>query len=132
MSFNIKGLANVLTKVWNMENRVSFTELANNMALVRFKTEGEMKKVWDGGLWLCMDSFILMHEWCPDLAPEEFVMKRLGVWAQMHNLPVGATLNDKEYGEKLAWNIGKFVKRPALGDCEVRKITGMLQQVWKA
>ncbi|KAL9689401.1 hypothetical protein QQ045_009786 [Rhodiola kirilowii] len=36
-------------------------------------------------------------------------MKRLGVWAQMHNLPMGATLNDK-YGEKLAGNIGKFVK----------------------
>ncbi|CAM8926382.1 unnamed protein product [Rhodiola kirilowii] len=110
MSFNIKGLANVLTKIWNMENRVSFVELANNMALAKFKTEGEMKKIWDGGPWLCMDTFILMHEWCPDLAPEEFVMNRLGVWAQMHNLPVGATLNDKEYGEKLAGYIGKFVK----------------------
>ncbi|KAL9669209.1 hypothetical protein QQ045_006752 [Rhodiola kirilowii] len=110
MPFNMKGLANVLTKIWNMENRVSFAELANNMALAKFKIKGEMKKIWDGGPWLCMDTFILMHEWCPHLAPEEFVMKRLGVRAQMHNLPVGATVNDKEYGEKLAGNIGRFVK----------------------
>ncbi|KAL9681139.1 hypothetical protein QQ045_012920 [Rhodiola kirilowii] len=62
MPFNIKGLANILTKIWNMENRVSFVELANNMALSKFKIE------------------------------------------------VGATLNDKEYGEKLAGNIRKFMK----------------------
>ncbi|KAL9690902.1 hypothetical protein QQ045_011314 [Rhodiola kirilowii] len=49
MPFNIKGLANVLTKIWNMEGRVNFAELANNMALAKFKSEGEMKKVWDGG-----------------------------------------------------------------------------------
>ncbi|KAL9674710.1 hypothetical protein QQ045_002909 [Rhodiola kirilowii] len=110
MPFNIKGLANVLTKIWNMENRVSFAELANNMALARFKTEGDMKKIRDGGPWLCMDSFIIMHDWCSDLAPEEFVMNRLGVWAQLHNLPVGAVLNDKECGEKLAGYIGKFIK----------------------
>ncbi|KAL9675546.1 hypothetical protein QQ045_003748 [Rhodiola kirilowii] len=93
-----------------MENRISFVELANNMALAKFKTESDMKKVRDGGPWLCMDSLILMHEWCSDLAPEEFIMNRLGVWAQMHNLLVGAVLNDKECGEKLAGNIGKFIK----------------------
>ncbi|KAL9690277.1 hypothetical protein QQ045_010674 [Rhodiola kirilowii] len=110
MPFNIKGLANVLTKIWNMENRVNFAELANNMALARFKTEGDLKKIRDGGPWLCMDSFIIMHDWCPDLAPDEFKMDRLGVWAQMHNLPVGAALKDKEYGEKLAGYIGKFIR----------------------
>ncbi|CAM8880609.1 unnamed protein product [Rhodiola kirilowii] len=57
-----------------------------------------------------MDSFIVMHEWCSDLAPEEFKMNRLGVWAQMHNLPVGAMLNEKECGEKLARYVGKFIR----------------------
>ncbi|KAL9672305.1 hypothetical protein QQ045_028555 [Rhodiola kirilowii] len=80
------------------------------MALAKFKTECDMKKIRDGGPWLCMDSFILMHEWCSDLAPEEFTMNRLGVWAQMHNLPVGAVLDEKECGEKLVGNIGKFIK----------------------
>ncbi|CAM8892644.1 unnamed protein product [Rhodiola kirilowii] len=110
MPFNIRGLANVLTKIWNMENRVSFAEIANNMAVASFKSEGDMKKIRDGGPWLCMDSFIIMHDWCSDLAPEEFIMNKLGVWAQLHNLPVGAVLNDKECGEKLAGYIGKFIK----------------------
>ncbi|KAL9667454.1 hypothetical protein QQ045_001813 [Rhodiola kirilowii] len=69
-----------------------------------------MKKIRYGGPWLCMDSFFLMHEWCSDLAPEEFRMNRLGVLAKMHNLPVGAVLNEKECGEKLVGNIGKFIK----------------------
>ncbi|KAL9666114.1 hypothetical protein QQ045_000437 [Rhodiola kirilowii] len=109
MLFNLTGLSNVLSKIWGMENRVYIVELANNMAQVRFRSERDMKKIRDGGPWLCMNSFILMHDWCPDLALEEFNMNRLGVWAQLHNLPVGAALKDKEPGEKLAKNIGRFV-----------------------
>ncbi|CAM8916826.1 unnamed protein product [Rhodiola kirilowii] len=75
LPFNLTGLSNVLTKVWNMEKK-----------------------------------FVVMHDWCADLSPEEFGMNQVGVWAQLHNLPVGAVLKDKEVGEKLAPNIGKFVK----------------------
>ncbi|KAL9689163.1 hypothetical protein QQ045_033596 [Rhodiola kirilowii] len=110
MPFNLTGLSNVLTKVWNMENRVTFTELANNMALAKFKNKTDMQKIRDGGPWLCLGTFIVMHDWCPDLSPEEFEMNRLGVWAQLHNLPVGAALKDKAIGEKLAIYIGRFVK----------------------
>ncbi|CAM8948074.1 unnamed protein product [Rhodiola kirilowii] len=92
MPFNLTGLSNVLTKVWNMENRVTFTELANNMALAKFQNKSDMLKIRDGGPWLCLGTFIVMHDWCPDLAPEEFEMNRLGVWAQLHNLPVGVVL----------------------------------------
>ncbi|CAM8972453.1 unnamed protein product [Rhodiola kirilowii] len=108
--FNLTGLSNVLTKVWNMERRVGFTELDNNMALARFRVRSDAQKIRDGGPWLCLGTFIVMHDWCPDLSPEEFVMNRLGVWAQIHNLPVGAVLKEKEVGEKLAPNIGRLVK----------------------
>ncbi|CAM8989713.1 unnamed protein product [Rhodiola kirilowii] len=110
LPFNLTGLSNVLTKMWNMERRVNFTELGNNMALARFRHRSDMQKIRDGGPWLCLGTFIVMHDWCPDLSPEEFVMKRLGVWAQFHNLPVGAVLKGKEVGEKLAPNIGSLVK----------------------
>ncbi|KAL9669589.1 hypothetical protein QQ045_007136 [Rhodiola kirilowii] len=79
MQFNLTGLSNVLSRIWNAEERVTFLELANNMALAKFKHESDFKRIRDGGPWHCMESFVLMHEWCPDLAPEEFQMNRLGV-----------------------------------------------------
>ncbi|CAM8905935.1 unnamed protein product [Rhodiola kirilowii] len=110
LPFNLTGLSNVLTKVWNMEKKVGFTELGNNMALARFRYKSDMQKIRDGGPWLCLGTFIVMHDCCPDLSPEEFELKRLGVWAQLHNLPVGAVLKEKEVGEKRAPNIGRFVR----------------------
>ncbi|CAM8886767.1 unnamed protein product [Rhodiola kirilowii] len=110
LPFNLTGLSNILTKVWNMEKKVVFTELGNNMVLAKFRHRNDMQKIRDGGPWLCLGSFIVMHDWCADLSPEEFEMNRLGVWAQLHNLPVGVVLKDREVGEKLAPNIGKFVK----------------------
>ncbi|CAM8906048.1 unnamed protein product [Rhodiola kirilowii] len=110
MAFNITGLGNVLSKVWNLEldKRVRFKELASNMALAEFEYAADMARVRDGGPWLCLNSVVLFHDWCPELAPEEIKMTRLGVWAQFHNLPLGAVLMDKETGEKLAGYIGKF------------------------
>ncbi|KAL9666352.1 hypothetical protein QQ045_000682 [Rhodiola kirilowii] len=101
----------VLTKIWNVEDKVSFKELANNLVLVNFKFKSYLIRIREGGPWHCMYTVILMHEWCPDLAPEEFPFNKLGVWAQFHNLPVGAAINDREVGEKLARFIGKFIKR---------------------
>ncbi|KAL9665935.1 hypothetical protein QQ045_000256 [Rhodiola kirilowii] len=121
MPFNLTGPSNVLTKVWNMENRVTFTELANNMALAKFKNKSDMQKIRDGGPWLCLGTFIVMHDWCPDLSPEEFEMNRLRVWAQLHNLHVGAVLKDKAIGEKLA------IYRPI---CQVGQLLG--QEIWNA
>ncbi|KAL9669366.1 hypothetical protein QQ045_006911 [Rhodiola kirilowii] len=66
--------------------------------------------VKDGGPWLCLGTVVLMHEWCPNLTPEEFFMNRLIVWAQLHNLSIEVVLNDKEIGGKLAANIEKFVR----------------------
>ncbi|KAL9678656.1 hypothetical protein QQ045_016504 [Rhodiola kirilowii] len=109
-SFNLTGLSNVLTKVWNVENKVSFMELANNMALAKFKFERDWIRIKEGGPWLCLQSAVLMHEWVPDLTPKEFQMKKLGVSAQLHNLLVGAVLNERDVGEKLAVKIGKFVR----------------------
>ncbi|CAM8934428.1 unnamed protein product [Rhodiola kirilowii] len=110
LRFNLTGLSNVLTKVWNMEKRVAFTELGNNMDLARFRHRSDMQKIRDGGPWLFLGTFIVMHDWCLDLSPEEFEMNRLGVLAQLHNLPMGAVLKDTEVGEKLAPNIDRFVK----------------------
>ncbi|KAL9660629.1 hypothetical protein QQ045_025446 [Rhodiola kirilowii] len=107
---NLNGLSKALCKIWNVEERAYFKELANNMVLAIFKYKSDMVRIKEGGPWHCMDTVVLMHDWCPDLAPEEFIMNKLGVWAQFHNLLVGAALNDKEIGEKLAKYIGKFVK----------------------
>ncbi|CAM8959763.1 unnamed protein product [Rhodiola kirilowii] len=112
MAFNITGLGNVLSKVWNLEldKRVRFKELASNMALSEFEYAVDMARVRDGGPWLCLNSVALFHEWCPELAPEEIRMNRLRVWAQLHNLPLGAVLTDKDTEEKLAGYIGKFIR----------------------
>ncbi|CAM8906380.1 unnamed protein product [Rhodiola kirilowii] len=112
MAFNLTGLSKVLCKIWNVEDKVKvcFKELANNMVLARFKFKSDLVRIKEGGPWHCMDTVVLMHEWCPELAPEEFVMNKLGVWAQLHNLPVGAVLNDREIGERLAVYIGRFIR----------------------
>ncbi|KAL9682557.1 hypothetical protein QQ045_014358 [Rhodiola kirilowii] len=75
--FNLKGLSNVLGKIWNVKNKADFKELANNMALVKFEHEANLVRVRNGGPWHCLDTTVLMHDWLPDLAPEEFSMKRL-------------------------------------------------------
>ncbi|KAL9677317.1 hypothetical protein QQ045_005545 [Rhodiola kirilowii] len=80
------------------------------MVFAIFKHKSDMVRIKEGGPWHCMDTVVLIHDWCPDLAPEEFIMNKLGVWAQFHNLPVGVALNDKEISEKLVKYIGKFVK----------------------
>ncbi|CAM8951292.1 unnamed protein product [Rhodiola kirilowii] len=112
MSFNITWLGNVLSKVWNLEldKRVRFKELASNMAMAEFEYAADMVRVREGGPWLCLNTVALLHDWCPELAPEEIKMNRLGVWAQLHNLPIGAVMTDRDTGEKLAGYIGKFIK----------------------
>ncbi|KAL9677378.1 hypothetical protein QQ045_005607 [Rhodiola kirilowii] len=112
MAFNLTGLSNVLSKIWNLQldKKVRFKELANNMALAEFMNTSDMTRVKEGGPWICMGTFVLLHDWCSDLAPEEFVMNRLGVWVQLHNLPIGAVMSENATGEKLARYIGSFVK----------------------
>ncbi|KAL9673460.1 hypothetical protein QQ045_029718 [Rhodiola kirilowii] len=112
MSFNLTGLGNVLCKIWNLEldKRVRFKELASNMALAEFEYAADMVRVRDGGPWLCLGTVALIHDWCPDLAPEEIKMNKLRVWVQLHNLPMGAAVTDRDTAEKLAGYIGTFVK----------------------
>ncbi|KAL9663336.1 hypothetical protein QQ045_028176 [Rhodiola kirilowii] len=80
------------------------------MAIAEFWNSADMMRVKDGGPWLCLGTVALIHDWCPDLASEEIAMSRLGVWARLHNLPIGAAMSDKEIGKKLAPHIGRFVK----------------------
>ncbi|KAL9686664.1 hypothetical protein QQ045_031057 [Rhodiola kirilowii] len=48
-SFNLTGLTKVLTKIWNVEDKAKFAELANNMALVKFDYECDLIRIKDGG-----------------------------------------------------------------------------------
>ncbi|KAL9691577.1 hypothetical protein QQ045_012001 [Rhodiola kirilowii] len=71
------------------------------MALVKFDQEIDFLRIRDGGPWLCLGTVVLMHEWCPDLTPD--------VWEFGLNYTI-YRLHDKEIGEKLASNIGRFIK----------------------
>ncbi|CAM8962967.1 unnamed protein product [Rhodiola kirilowii] len=80
------------------------------MALTEFEYAADMARVRGGGPWLCLNMVALLHDWCLDLAPEEIRMNQLGVWAQLHNLLIGAVVTERDIGEKLSCYIGKFIK----------------------
>ncbi|KAL9683226.1 hypothetical protein QQ045_015045 [Rhodiola kirilowii] len=103
MSFNLTGLS----KIWN---KAEFKELANNMALVEFEKEIDKIRIKEGGPWHCLNTTVVLHDWCPDLTPKEIKMTKLGVWAQLHNLPIGVVMYDKEVAGIKYIYIGRFVK----------------------
>ncbi|KAL9683709.1 hypothetical protein QQ045_015537 [Rhodiola kirilowii] len=108
---NFKGLSAALRRMWTLKG----------------KYKEDMEKVYDAGPWQFDDVVLLMNICETDCAPGEYTFNRLGIWAQFHNAPIGASI--ESVIRKMANKVGEFCKVDKVENAD-RKCNFLRCRVW--
>ena len=72
---------------WSLAQGVSFNAHGDNLFVITVNRVGDWQRVTQGGPWLFRDHGVLIEPYDGFTKPEEIVMEKLTVWAQIVDLP---------------------------------------------
>ncbi|CAM8885479.1 unnamed protein product [Rhodiola kirilowii] len=124
---NFKGLSAALRRMWTLKGKVVFVQIARGQVIAKFQNKEDMEKVYDGGPWQFDDVVLHMNRCETDCALGEYMFNRLGIWAQFHNAPIGASI--ESVIRKMANKVGEFCKADKVENAD-RKCNFLRCRVW--
>ncbi|KAK9280752.1 hypothetical protein L1049_003640 [Liquidambar formosana] len=86
-SFNKKALRNTLRLMWNVGNEVKIEDVGDNLLLVKFQDEFQMRKVIDGDPWMFDNHLILLRRWEQGMHVKIVVFQSVTIYIQIWGLP---------------------------------------------
>ncbi|KAL9678880.1 hypothetical protein QQ045_016731 [Rhodiola kirilowii] len=105
---NKLGLSTALRKAWNVQDRATFWEVAENLFVVRFKKREDRDRTLLGGPWTYRGAVVLMKRWDSEIPPKKAVLDTFSIWLQIHNVPL-EMMTDK-LAHKVAAVAGRVIK----------------------
>ncbi|XP_073007460.1 uncharacterized protein [Typha latifolia] len=106
-NFSSFGLKTALTKAWNLEGALEFSEAGRNLFLLVFELEIDKWKVWMGSPWSFNRDLFVLGPLHPNLPPDHWNLTHVELWVQFHGIPLEYMLQKTALA--LAGRIGNLV-----------------------
>ncbi|XP_040995985.1 uncharacterized protein LOC121242150 [Juglans microcarpa x Juglans regia] len=112
-NLNKEAFKRSVTKVWNPEGSVWFTEVGHHLFLVEFQKDVDIVRVLNGRPWT-FDKHLIFIQLFDKSTPNEMIFNQEPLWIQLHDLPLAAMIVDG--GEKIGSTIGDVLYVDVNGD----------------
>ncbi|KAM0924665.1 hypothetical protein ACQ4PT_004621 [Festuca glaucescens] len=84
-----EGLAQSLGRAWSPLKEVKCKDMGGNIFLFTFPHEAAKRKVVHDGPWMTNNDMIVMVEFHPDKALDDYVFDTIPIWIRVMKLPLG-------------------------------------------
>jgi hypothetical protein len=85
--FSSEALFSTLRYVWGLAQDPEMREVDDNLFTFKFSCLGDWNKVMNQGPWLFRKLVVVIAEYDGISRPEDVVLDRVAVWAQIHSIP---------------------------------------------
>jgi hypothetical protein len=102
-----EAIEDALGPVWCPMKGIDVKDLGENIFLFTFHQEGGKKKAVDSGPWRFEKDLMVMEEFVPTKAPDEYEFNRIPIWVRVFKLPWG--MMDYDTAESIGNRIGEFL-----------------------
>ncbi|CAM8937347.1 unnamed protein product [Rhodiola kirilowii] len=116
--FKIPAMATAMNGAWNLSKDAEFVAFSDNVALVKFFSEEDMRRVLEGGPWWFKGWAILLQKWWKGMKPSDVNQRKIEISMQMHEVPI--QIRDKTTAKDVANEVGGLVEREGTKNVEVK------------
>ncbi|KAL9679901.1 hypothetical protein QQ045_017772 [Rhodiola kirilowii] len=97
-----------MKKAWNINEELSYQEMAENKLVVKLCSEEEHQRVLEGVPWTFANWAVIAERWRKGVAPADYKSTKIRLWLQVHNVP--AELREGTAPSELASLVGRVIK----------------------
>ena len=101
---NKGAVGNIIQRAWNPRLGVTISDLEDNIFLFKFKSEADVKRIWQGGPWTVMGNHLVLKRWHADAQVRDFDFSHSWFWVRVFGVPL--KMKNKTNCQKIASVLG--------------------------
>jgi hypothetical protein len=109
-----EAIENALGPIWCPMKGIDCKDLGENVFLFTFRQSGGKKKAINGGPWMFDNELLVLEEFVPTKAVDEYEFSQVPVWVRIYKLPLG--LMSRSTAESIGGLIGEYMETDGVAD----------------
>jgi hypothetical protein len=109
-----EAVANALGPIWCPMKGIECKDLGENMFLITFLQSGGWKKAVEGGPWMFDKDLMVVENFNPGKAIDDYAFTHVPIWVRVYKLPLGKM--DRDTAMLIGDRVGEFLEVDRMED----------------
>jgi len=105
---NKHAVRNTIIRSWNPKFGVTISDLDDNIFLFKFKSEIDLRRIWNGEPWTIMGNHLNLKKWHADANVNDIDFSHSCFWIRIYGVPL--TMQNNANGERIGKLLGHLLE----------------------